>query len=102
MDSLGGEPGFRRPVLIVQDDGYTQSRLNTVIVVPLTTNLMLKNAPGNAFLSGDESGLSKNSVVVVTLLSALDKERLIECAGRTTQETMGEVESGIKMVLGMA
>ncbi|MFW6312359.1 MAG: type II toxin-antitoxin system PemK/MazF family toxin [Spirochaetota bacterium] len=99
---FGSEPGFRRPVLIVQDDAYTRSRLNTVIVVPLSTNLELENAPGNVSLSREESGLSKDSVIVVTELSAIDKERLVERAGRTTLETVEVVESGIRMVLGMA
>ena len=99
---FGSEPGFRRPVLIVQDDAYTRSRLSTVIVVPLSTNLELENAPGNVFLSHDESGLSKDSVLVVTQLTALDKQRLVEHAGRTTPETREAVESGIRMVLGIS
>ena len=77
---FGSEPGFRRPVLIVQGDAYTRSRLNTVIVGLLSTNLAL----------------------VVTHLSALDKERLLERAGRTSRETMEAVESGVRMVLGLA
>ena len=76
------ESGFRRPVLIVHDDAYTHSRLNTVIIAPLTTNLLLEDAPGNACLSREESGLSGDSVVVVTRLSALDKERVIEREGK--------------------
>ena len=60
---FGSEPGLRRPVLIVQDDAYTRSRLNTVIVVPLSTNLVLENAPGNVFLPCERSGLSKDSVL---------------------------------------
>ncbi len=98
---FGSEPGFRRPVLIVQDDAYTRSRLNTVIVVPLSTNLVLESAPGNVFLPCERSGLPKDSVLVVTHLSALDKERLLERAGRTSRETMEAVESGVRMVLGM-
>jgi len=98
---FGSEPGFRRPVLLIQDDAYTRSRLNTVIVVPLSTNLELENAPGNVFLSCGESGLSKDSVIVVTALTTIDKERLVERAGRTTRATVEEAESGIRMVLGM-
>lgn len=98
---FGSETGFRRPVLIIQDDAYTRSRLNTVVVLPLTTNLLLEAAPGNVFLPNDESSLSKDSVIVVTQLSAIDKKRLIEKIGNITQETMKEVESGIVMVLGI-
>ena len=99
---FGSEAGFRRPVLIVQDDAYNQSRLNTVVVVPLTTNLVLEEAPGNVFLSKAESNLTKDSVIVVTQLSAIDKKRLIENIGTVTRETMEDVETGIAMVLGIA
>lgn len=98
---FGSEPGFRRPVLVVQDDVYTQSRLNTVVVVPLTTNLVLEEAPGNVFLSKSESSLGKDSVIVVTQLSAIDKKRLVESISKVTRETMEDVETGIAMVLGM-
>jgi mRNA interferase MazF len=43
---LGSEPGFNRPVLVVQSDALNQSKINTVIVIPFTTNLILENAPG--------------------------------------------------------
>jgi mRNA interferase MazF len=98
---FGSEPGFRRPVLIVQSDAYTQSRLNTVIVVPLTTNLSLEEAIGNVFLSRVESSLSKDSVIVVTQLSALDKKRLIERTGEVSRETMEDVMNGIRLVLAI-
>ncbi len=98
---FGSEPGFRRPVLIVQDDAYTQSRFNTVVVVPLTTNLLLGEAPGNVFLSKEGSSLAKDTVIVVTQLSAIDKKRLIENISKVTQETMEDVETGIAMVLGI-
>ncbi|MEX2444564.1 MAG: type II toxin-antitoxin system PemK/MazF family toxin [Alkalispirochaeta sp.] len=98
---FGSESGFRRPVLVVQDDVYTHSMLNTVVVVPLTTNLVLEEAPGNVFLSKAESSLAKDSVIVVTQLSAIDKKRLIENISKVTQETMEDVETGIAMVLGI-
>jgi mRNA interferase MazF len=97
---FGGKPGFRRPVLVVQDDAYTRSTLNTVVVVPLTTNLILQDAPGNVFLSKAESNLAKDSVIVVTQLSAIDKKRLLENISTVTRETMEDVETGVAMVLG--
>ncbi|MDA3948257.1 MAG: type II toxin-antitoxin system PemK/MazF family toxin [Spirochaeta sp.] len=98
---FGSKPGFRRPVLVVQDDTYTQSRINTVVVAPLTTNLILEEAPGNVFLSKAESSLAKDSVIVVTQLSAIDKKRLVENIGKAPQETMEDVKTGITMVLGI-
>ena len=98
---FGSEPGFRRPVLIVQDDSYTKSRLNTVIVLPLTTNLLLENAPGNVFIERSETGLRKDSVIVVTQLYAIDKQRFIERVDQIKKTTMDDVEQGIKLVLGI-
>ena len=57
---FGSEPGFRRPVIIIQDDSFNDSNINTIIVIPLTTNLNLSEAPGNFLLTKKESALSKD------------------------------------------
>ena len=54
---FGSVPGFRRPVLIVQDDAFNQSRIATVVVLPLTTNMALGAAPGNVAIKQRASGL---------------------------------------------
>jgi mRNA interferase MazF len=59
---VGSEPGYRRPVLIVQDNIFTQSRIRTVIVVIITSNNRLAEAPGNVLLPSEATGLSKDSV----------------------------------------
>ena len=97
---FGSEPGFRRPVLLIQSDAFNKSQLNTIVVIPLTTNLMLENAPGNLLLEKRESGLSKDSVIVVSQIYAIDKHRLIERVYTVNRSILGEVEYGIKMVLG--
>jgi len=98
---FGSEPGFRRPVLIIQDDSFTKSKINTVIVVPITTNLLLDNAPGNVLLEKEESSLSKDSVIVVSQIGVLDKNRFIEKVSKISKGIMEDVEYGIKMVLGL-
>jgi mRNA interferase MazF len=98
---FGSEPGFRRPVLLIQSDTFNKSQLNTIVVIPLTTNLRLENAPGNLLLEKNESGLSKDSVIVVSQIYAIDKHRLIERASMVNRSILGEVEYGIKMVLGI-
>ena len=98
---FGSEPGFRRPVLIIQDDSFNKSKINKVIVVPLTTNLLLENAPGNVLLEKEESSLSKDSVIVVSQIGVLDKNRLIERVSRISKGMIEDVEYGIKMVLGI-
>jgi mRNA interferase MazF len=98
---FGSEPGFRRPVLIIQNDSFNKSQLNTVVVIPLTTNLFLENAPGNLLIEKEESGLSKDSVIVVSQIYAIDRQRLLEHVSSITKTILNQVEYGIKMVLGI-
>ncbi|RKX73134.1 MAG: type II toxin-antitoxin system PemK/MazF family toxin [Spirochaetes bacterium] len=98
---FGSEPGFRRPVLIVQDDAFNKSKINTIIVIPLTTNLFLENAPGNVFVDKEESGLSKDSVLVISQLSVIEKKRLLEQVHKVQKHIMEDVEDGIKLILGI-
>ena len=97
---FGSEPGFRRPVLIIQDDSFNRSKISTIIVIPLTTNLALENAPGNVMITKEYSGLSKDSVLVVSQLSAIDRSRMVELVGRIESNIIREVEYGITMILG--
>jgi mRNA interferase MazF len=98
---FGSETGFHRPVVIIQDDAFNRSRINTVIIIPLTTNLALAEAPGNVLLEKDESGLTKDSVLVVSQLSTIDRKRLVERSGKLDKQILKEAEEGVKLVLGM-
>ena len=98
---FGSEPGFHRPVLIIQDDAFNKSAINTIVVIPLTTNMMLENAPGNVLLNKEESGLSKNSVIVVSQIGVIDRARLVEKATKLGKGSIEEVEHGIRLVLGI-
>jgi len=98
---LGSEPGFRRPVLIIQDDAFNRSRINTTIILPLTTNLLLAEAPGNIFLDKESIGLAKDSVIVVSQITVIDKSRLIEKIGKLAREQIVEIEYGLKTILGI-
>ena len=96
---FGSEPGFNRPVLIVQTDAVNKSRINTTIIIPFTTNLLLENAPGNVFVDKNESKLSKDSVLVVSQISVIDKTRLIKYESKISQNILNEIEDGIKLIL---
>ncbi len=98
---FGSVPGFNRPVLIVQTDALNKSKINTVIIVPLTTNLILENAPGNVFIEKSESKLSKDSVVVVSQIAVIDKQRLIKKETKISSSIVEEVEEGIKLILDL-
>ena len=96
----GSGPGFRRPVVIVQGDALNQSRIATVICVPLTSNLKWADAPGNVLLRAKATGLPKDSVVNVSQIVSLDRGVLDARAGRLTARQLGLVLAGIDVVLG--
>jgi mRNA interferase MazF len=97
----GSEAGFRRPVLIVQSDAFSRSRIRTVIAVVVTSNLHLANAPGNVKLSTKQSRLPKPSVVNVSQVVTLDKSFLGVCVGRLHEKTMRAVDAGLRLVLSL-
>jgi len=97
----GSEAGFTRPVLIVQDDSFNKSRIKTIVVLPLTTNLRLLDAPGNVFIRKKESKLTVDSVIIVAQLYAMDRGRFKKKISRVGKEIMEKVEVGMKLVLGI-
>jgi len=97
----GSEPGFHRPVLIVQDDAFNRSRLRTVLGVVLTTNIRLLDAPGNVLLSASATGLPKDSVANVSQVITVDRDFLLQLAGRVRGQVLRDVERGLRCVLGL-
>ncbi len=99
-EPVGAAPGYRRPVVIVQCDAINASRLATVIVVPMTSNLKLAKAPGNVMLTAETTGLDRDSVANVSAVSAIDRTLLVERAGRTSARQLTQILSGIDLMLG--
>ncbi len=99
-EPVGSEPGFRRPVLIVQSDALNQSRLATTICVPLTSNLKWGEAPGNVVLKAKLTGLRKDSVANVSQIVTIDRDMLTERSGKVQRKQMELVFAGIDLVLG--
>ena len=97
----GSEPGYNRPVLIVQSDAFNRSRLHTVIAVVLSTNLRLLDAPGNVLIPAKASGLRKDSVANVSQVITADREFLMKLAGRVRGQFLKDVENGLRLVLGL-
>ncbi len=97
----GSEPGFRRPVLIVQDDAFNRSRLRTVIAVVLTSNLRLGEAPGNVLIPAKSAGLPKDSVANVSQVITVDRDFLSEPAGCLRGQLLKDVENGLRLVLAL-
>jgi mRNA interferase MazF len=93
------DPGYRRPVLVVQADSFNASRIQTAIVAAITSNLQLAEGPGNVFLPARSAGLDRHSVVNLSQLLTLDRTFLTECAGTLTARLQRAVNEGLRMVV---
>jgi len=96
----GSEPGFRRPVVVVQGDAFNRSRIATVVCVPLTSSLRWAEAPGNVVLSTRMTTLPKDSAANVSQLVTLDRASLTERVGKVPKAKLELLLSGIDTVLG--
>ena len=92
---IGSAAGFRRPAVVIQSDDYNETALNTVIVVPLTSNLNLAEYKPNVYISAKESGLNKDSVATIPLVTALDKLCFIEKISHLPQTTTKAIYDAI-------
>lgn len=97
----GSEPGKRRPVLIVQEDSLTRSRLRTVMVVPVTSNLKRAAAPGNVMLARSHSGLEVESVALTCQALTIDKDFLTARVGTVSASVMARVDAGLRLTLAL-
>lgn len=95
------EPGYRRPVIIVQADEFNSSRISTVIAVAITSNLRLADAPGNLLLSKSKTGLLKDSVANVSQVFTIDKSFLTEQIGQLDRLTCQQLDEGLRLVLSI-
>jgi mRNA interferase MazF len=99
-DPTGSGPGFRRPVIVVQGDALNRSRIRTVVCVPLTSNLVWADAPGNVILPARATGLPRDSVANVSQIVALDRDLITEEVGKLARRQLELVLTGIDIVLG--
>lgn len=97
----GSEPGYRRPLLIVQADAFNRSRVQTVLAAVLTSNLRLVEAPGNVLVPKRLSGLPKDSVANVSQLVTVDRDVLTGRVGKLAGPLLRAVETGLRLVLDL-
>ncbi|MBK6599076.1 MAG: type II toxin-antitoxin system PemK/MazF family toxin [Proteobacteria bacterium] len=97
----GSGPGFRRPVLVVQSNPFNDSRIRTVVVTVITSNLALATAPGNVRLAKSDSGLSKPSVVNVSQVITIDRALLTRRLRALNGDVMRAIDEGLKLVLAI-
>lgn len=98
----GSEPAMVRPAVVLQDDWLTATHIGTVVVVPLTSNTALDVFPGNVLIPAESSGLSKDSVAVVSQIGSVGREFLDPYpAGRLPAYLMKQVTAGVRLVTGI-
>lgn len=100
-DPRGTEPGFRRPVLVVQNNAFNRSRIQTVLAVALTSNLRLVEAPGNVLMPKKLSGLPRDSVANVSQLITVDRDFLTERVGKLRGQAIRALNAGLRLVLDL-
>lgn len=100
-EPAGSEPGFRRPVLIIQADEFNRSHIRTVIAAAITSNVSLAAAPGNVALAKRSVRLGRESVINVSQVVTLDKRFLTERVGRVPERKLREVEDGLRLVFAL-
>lgn len=98
---VGSGPGYRRPVLVIQANPFNASRIATVIVAVVTSNLALAEAPGNVRIAKSESGLPQPSIVNVSQLITLDRSVLVKKVKALPGAALDKVDSGLKVVLAL-
>ncbi|MCK5508111.1 MAG: type II toxin-antitoxin system PemK/MazF family toxin [Desulfobacterales bacterium] len=94
----GSEPGYRHPHVVIQNNLFNRSRINTVVVCTLTSNLKRSNAPGNVTLSKGEASLPKKSVVNISQLFTVNKSDLSEKIGTLSKDRISQILTGIRLL----
>ena len=99
-EPAGSEPGYRRPIIVIQGDALNRSRIATVVCVPLTRNLKWGGAPGNVLLKSDVTGLPWDSVANVSQIVAMGRQGLTERVSKVGSRQLKVILNGVDIVLG--
>ena len=95
----GSEPGYLHPHVIIQNNLFNRSRINTVVVCVLTSNIRRANSPGNVLLEAGEADLPEQSVVNVSQILTINKSQLGEKIGTLSAERVRQILDGIRLVV---
>lgn len=101
-DPVGSGSGYRRPVVVVQANAFNASRIPSVVVATVTSNLALGDAPGNVRIAKADSSLARPSVVNVSQLLTLDRSILVERVATLPGAVLDRIDAGLRLVLALA
>jgi mRNA interferase MazF len=97
-EPTGSEPGYNHPHVVIQNNMFNHSRLRTVLVCALTSNLKRAEAPGNVLLDEGEANLPKRSVVVVSQIFTVDKGQLGAVIGKLSLKRVRQILDGLQLL----
>ncbi len=97
-EPIGSEPGYSHPHIVVQNNLFNQSRINTVVVCALTSNLKRAEAPGNVLLKEGEANLPKRSVVNISQIFTVNKTQLREYIGEVSGTRIRQILKGLRLI----
>lgn len=100
-EPAGSEPGYRRPVLVIQSNDFNRSRIATIIAVAITSNLKLAQAPGNVLLPRKSTGLAMDSVANISQVITIDKSFMTERIGSLPTYILEQVADGLRLVMSL-
>lgn len=95
----GSAPAYRHPHVVLQNNLFNRSKINTVVVCAVTSTLRRAKAPGNVLLQKGEANLMVPSVVNVSQIFTVDKSDCVEKIGSVTDEVMREILHGVTLLL---
>ncbi len=95
----GSGPGYRHPHVVIQNNVFNASKINTVVVCALTSNLKRVKAPGNVLLKKGEGNLKKDSVANISQIITADKSDLVERIGSLSSSRVKEIIEGVKLLI---
>jgi mRNA interferase MazF len=98
-EPAGSEPAYRHLYLVIQNNVFNRSRISTVVVCSLTSNLQRVESPGNVLLKKGEANLPKSSVVNITQIFTVDKRDLTEKIGSISRDRFIQVLEGIELLI---
>jgi mRNA interferase MazF len=98
VEPSGSGPGYRQPHVVIQNNIFNQSRLNTVMVCALSSNLRRAEIPGNLQIDVGEAGLPRQSVVLVTQVFTVHKSQLVEYIGTVSAHRIRQILDGLRLV----
>ena len=98
-EPFGSEPAGLRPIVVVQSDLFNERRINTVVIIPLTTQKRALSVPGNVSLRKGEGNLPRACVAISSHMSTIDRTRLGRKEGTLSRRKIVEILEGIDLVL---